>query len=228
MELSGHLDMDLIPCSKRLIVVSSMFFSMDSSQLVKLDHEKKCIGIINDIHHPYSCGEVRIWASKQMVPQLVLVDASFQHSFKCNYVITSFKSHSHVGDDKPRWRYENILQVQRCSSIVVGIVFEQHCLQYDLNVLVHWLSFFERHCPQLTDSSFNHLSLPPSWSEYCLFSFSGSTILPQSVSTFQGVLRRVDAISVEDFANLICSSLFNNLSCSGIKSHTSKVMSIQV
>jgi len=24
--------------------------------------------------------------------------ASFQHSFKCNYVITSFKSHSHVGD----------------------------------------------------------------------------------------------------------------------------------
>jgi len=31
LELSGHPDMDLIPCSKRLIVVSSMFFSMDSS-----------------------------------------------------------------------------------------------------------------------------------------------------------------------------------------------------
>jgi hypothetical protein len=30
-------------------------------------------------------------------------------SFKCDYVITSFKSRSHVGDDKPRWRYEDIL-----------------------------------------------------------------------------------------------------------------------
>jgi hypothetical protein len=45
---------------KGLIVVSSMFFSMDSSQLVKSDHERKCVGIINDVHHPYSCGEVRI------------------------------------------------------------------------------------------------------------------------------------------------------------------------
>jgi hypothetical protein len=60
LELSGHPDMDLIPCSKRLIVVSSMFFSMDSSQLVKSDHERKCSGIINDVHHPYSCGEVCI------------------------------------------------------------------------------------------------------------------------------------------------------------------------
>jgi hypothetical protein len=40
-------------------------------------------------------------------------------------------------------------------------IFEQHCPQYDLNVLVHWLSFFEHHCLQYTDSSFNHLSLPP-------------------------------------------------------------------
>jgi hypothetical protein len=62
------------------------------------------------------------------------------------------------------------------------IVFEQHCPQYDLNVLVHCISFFEHHCPQLTDSSFNHLSLPFSWSEYCLFSFSGSTVLPQMVN----------------------------------------------
>jgi hypothetical protein len=64
---------------------------------------------------------VHIWASKQMVPQSVLVGASFQHSFKCNYAITSFKSHSHVGDDKPRWIYEDILWVQCCSSIAAGI-----------------------------------------------------------------------------------------------------------
>jgi len=121
LELSGHPDMDLIPCSKRLIVVSSMFFSMDSSQFVKSNHERKCIGIINDVHNPYSCGEVRIWASKQMVPQSILVGASFQHSFKCNNVITSLKSHSHVGDDKPKWRYENILQVQHCPSIAVEV-----------------------------------------------------------------------------------------------------------
>jgi len=101
-KLPSHSDMHLIACNKKLIVVKSMFFSMDSSQLVKSDHEKKCTGIINDVHHPYSCGEVRIWASKQMAPQSVLVGAAFQHSFKCDYVITSFKSHSYVGDDKPR------------------------------------------------------------------------------------------------------------------------------
>jgi len=49
---------------KRLFVISSKFFTMDSSQLVKSDREKKCIGIINDVHHPYSCGEVHIWTSK--------------------------------------------------------------------------------------------------------------------------------------------------------------------
>jgi hypothetical protein len=49
MELPSHPDMHLIACSKRLIVVSSMFFSVDSSQLVKSDLEKKCICIINDV-----------------------------------------------------------------------------------------------------------------------------------------------------------------------------------
>jgi hypothetical protein len=77
MELPRHLDMHLILCSERLIVISFKFFSIDSFQLVKSDREKKCIGIINDAHHPYSCGEVCIWASKQMVPQSVLVGASF-------------------------------------------------------------------------------------------------------------------------------------------------------
>jgi hypothetical protein len=60
LELLSHPDMPLILCSKRLIIVSSKFFSIDSSQLVKSDHERKCVGIINDVHHPYSCGEVYI------------------------------------------------------------------------------------------------------------------------------------------------------------------------
>jgi len=186
MELPSHPDMDFIPCSKRLIVASLMFFSMDSSHLVKSDLEKRCIGIINDVQfithiHAVKCAfELQNrWSHSQ------LVGASFQHSFKCNYAITSFKSHSHVRDDKPRWRYEDIFWVQRCSSIAAGIVFEQHCPQYDLNVLVHWLSFFEHHCPQLTDSSFNHLPLPHSWSEYCLFSFLGSTVLPPDGQLFK-------------------------------------------
>jgi hypothetical protein len=47
--LSSHSNMHLILCCKRLIVVCSMFFSMDSSQPIKSYHEKKCIGIINDL-----------------------------------------------------------------------------------------------------------------------------------------------------------------------------------
>jgi hypothetical protein len=62
------------------------------------------------------------------------------------------------------WRYPS--SVSLLSRLLTGFtrswtIFEQHCPQYDLNVLVHWLSFFEHHCLQYTDSSFNHLSLPP-------------------------------------------------------------------
>jgi hypothetical protein len=41
LELPSHPDMPLILYSKRLIIVSSKFFSIDSSQLVKSDHERK-------------------------------------------------------------------------------------------------------------------------------------------------------------------------------------------
>jgi hypothetical protein len=99
----------------------------------------------------------------------------------------------------------------------------------DLNVLVHWLSFFEPHCPPFTDSLFSHLSLPPRWSEYCLFFLFKVHCFPPCASIFQGMLRRVDVISCQGFRRLNqCSSLFDNLSYSRIKSHTSKVMSIQV
>jgi hypothetical protein len=48
-KLSSHLGMHPIVCRKRLIIVCLMFFSMDSSHLVKSDLEKTCIGIINDV-----------------------------------------------------------------------------------------------------------------------------------------------------------------------------------
>jgi hypothetical protein len=47
---SSRPDMHLIACSERLIVVCSMFFLMDFSQLVKSDSGKKCLDIINDVH----------------------------------------------------------------------------------------------------------------------------------------------------------------------------------
>jgi hypothetical protein len=194
--------MHLIACSTRLIVVSSMFFSMDSSYLVESDCEEKCIGLINDVQfithiHIVKCAfELQNrWSYSQS-----WWCASFQCSFKCIHTITSVRSHSHVSEGNSRWRYEVVPQVQRCFQLLLEFtrswnVFEQYCPRCDLNVLVHWLSFFEPHCALFIDSSLNHLSLPPSWAEYCLFSFSESTVLPQGVSTFQGVLRRVDVIS---------------------------------
>jgi len=90
-----------------------------------------------------------------------------------------------------------------------------------------WLSFFEHHCPQLTDSSFNRLPLPPSWFEYCLFSFSRSTALPQVVNLSRSLEKCWCHFCQGFYKFNRCSSCLTNLPCSGIKSHTSKIMSIQ-
>jgi len=63
-KLPSRPDMPLITCRKRLFVAFPMLFSMNSSWLVKSAYKKKWFGIINDVHHPYSCSEVCIWASK--------------------------------------------------------------------------------------------------------------------------------------------------------------------
>ena len=130
LELSGYPDMDLIPCSERLIVVCSMFFLMDSSQLVKSDSGKKCSGIINDVHfithiHAMKCA---FELQNKMVPQSVLVSASFQYSFKYNYAITSFKSHSHVGDDNMTLSFKYNIVPQ---SILVVCTSFQHSFKYN-------------------------------------------------------------------------------------------------
>ena len=84
------------------------------------------------------------------------------------------------------------------------------------------------HCQMLNitlmnfDDSSSDSFFAPSWSGYYLFSFLGSTVLPRW-STSQGVLRRVDVISCQGFHKLNeCSFLFDNLSCSRIKSHNFK------
>jgi len=89
-----------------------------------------------------------------------------------------------------------------------------------------WLSFFEHHCPQLTDSSFNRLPLPLADLNTVCFPSQGPLHCPRW-STCQGVLRSVDVISVKDFANSIDILLVWQSFYSGINSHTSKIMSIQ-
>ena len=65
-------------------------------------------------------------------------------------------------------------------------------------------------------------SLPPSWFKNCLFSFLKVIVLPPAVS------RRIDVISVRNLRTRSMFLLFENLSYFGIKSHISKIMSIQV
>jgi hypothetical protein len=97
-----------------------------------------------------------------MVPQSVLVMFIFRCSFKCTHLITYVRRHSHVLADDNKMPFKCSVAHQLLLKFTKSLtVFEQHCPQYDLNVLVHWLSFFEQHCLQYTDSSFNHLSLPP-------------------------------------------------------------------
>jgi hypothetical protein len=62
---------------------------MDFSQLVKSDSEKKCSGIINDVHfiahiHAMKCA---FELQNKMVPQSVLVSASFQYSQPCDNIV---------------------------------------------------------------------------------------------------------------------------------------------
>jgi hypothetical protein len=75
-----------------------------------------------------------------------------------------------------------------------------------------WLSFFEHHCLQFTDSSFNHLSLPHSWSEYYLFfPFQGPLYCPQLLK-FSRSVEDFNVISIKDFADsidvLLCLIIF--------------------
>jgi hypothetical protein len=149
-----------------------------------------------------------------MVPQSILVGASFQHSFKCNYVINSFKSHSHVGDDKPRWRCPSdaTLLIKCCwNSLNHGLSlnnippgWSEHARSFVYTQKVFSLS--------LTDAkhNFDGLWRRIIWFFLCpqmvwillVFLIRIHCIAPRW-STFQGVSRKVDVISTRDFANSI-------------------------
>jgi hypothetical protein len=94
------------------------------------------------------------------------------------------------------------MKIWRCPSgtsllsIVVGVYWIINCSWtslplIDLNVLIHWLSFFEPYCPQFIDSSFDHLYPPADLNTVC-FPSRRSIVLPPGVS------RRIDVISVRN------------------------------
>jgi len=135
------------------------------------------------IYHPYSCDEVRLWAPKQIASQSVLMVCIFLTFIQMNYAITSVIAM--FQRITPRWRYEVVPQVQRCFQLL-------------LEFTRSW-NVFKQHCPQLI------------WI-LLIFPFQGPLYCPPSGSTFQGVLRRVCVISVEDFTNSIwcfsCLTIF--------------------
>jgi len=115
--------------------------------------------------------------------------ASFRYSITFIPVSSSIASHVSKDDDmKVSFRYTSVSPLLTRFTRAWTIL-ERHCPRYDLNVLAHWLSFFEHHCLQFTDSSFNHLSLPHSWSEYYLFFLFRVQCIAPSCSTLQGVSR---------------------------------------
>jgi hypothetical protein len=67
------------------------------------------------IYHLYLCHEVCLWASKYMVPQSVLVVCIFLTFIQLQQYDNI--CYSHVSKDNPRWKYEDVLQVQHYSTI---------------------------------------------------------------------------------------------------------------
>jgi hypothetical protein len=68
--------------------------------------------------------------------------------------------------------------------------------------------------------------LPLSWSKHYLFFLFRVHCIALSCSTFQEVSRSIDVTSVKILQTRSVLFLFDNLSCSGINSHISKIMPI--
>ena len=67
-----------------------------------------------------------------------------------------------------------------------------------------------------------------SWSEYCLFSYLGSTVLPLGGQLFKECREMLMSFLSRILQIQSMFFLFDNLPCSGIKSHISTLMSIQI
>jgi hypothetical protein len=104
---SSRPDMHLIACSERVIVICSMLFLMDSSQLVKSDSGKKCLDIINDVHvithiHTMKCAfELQNKLSHSQSSWWV----PFPTFIQCNCVITFVDNHV-SNDDNMRLSFK--------------------------------------------------------------------------------------------------------------------------
>jgi len=143
--------------------------------------------------------------------------ASFRHSFKSSYVITSvIAMFQRITQDEDMRLSFKCSVVSNCcwSSLDHGTFFNNIAFGviWMCSFIYYLLLLYFSHCPLFIDSSFSHLSLPPSWSNYCLcFLFMVHCIAPMWFN-FQGVLRRIDVISVKDFADsidiLLCLTIF--------------------
>jgi len=143
--------------------------------------------------------------------------ASFRHSFKSSYVITSvIAMFQRITQDEDMRLSFKCSVVSNCcwSSLDHGTFFNNIAFGviWMCSFIYYLLLLYFSHCPLFTDSSFSHLSLPPADLTTACVSFSWSTVLPLCGSTFQGVLRRIDVISVKDFADsidiLLCLTIF--------------------
>jgi hypothetical protein len=106
-------------------------------------------------------------------PTISLGGGLFLYLFECNCTITFVRNHSHVSENNPRWRCPSnaVLLINCCwNSLDHGLSLPS----VDLNMFVHWFIIWT---PFFSSS----------WSKYCLFSFSGSTVLPQQLSFSKGV-----------------------------------------
>ena len=159
-----------------------------------------------------------------MVPQSVLVVCIFLTFIQmqlCNNIC-----HSHVSKGNPK------MKIIKCPSSAALLI---NCCWSSLN---HWLSLNNiapsndlNACSSVYTQQVFSLSLSdvkhnfdglwrliiwfffaPSWSEYCLFSFSGSTVLPLGDQLFKESREVLMSFHVKDFTNsidvLLCSTIF--------------------
>jgi len=234
--------MHLIACSERLIVVCQCSFSWISLSLLNQIVERNVstssmMFMLSPIFIRWSAH----WAPKHMVPQSVLVVCIF-----LTFILMQLWDnicHSHVSKGNPK------MKIIKCPSSAALLI---NCCWSSLN---HWLSLNNiapsndlNACSSVyTQQVFFSLSLSDakhnfdglwrliiwfffalSWSEYCLFSFSGSTVLPPGGQLFKEFREVLMSFLSGILQIQSMFFLFDNLPCSGIKSHISTLMSIQI
>ena len=116
--------------------------------------------------------------------------ASFRHSFKSSYVITSvIAMFQRITQDEDMRLSFKCSVVSNCcwSSLDHGTFFNNIAFGviWMCSFIYYLLLLYFSHCPLFTDSSFSHLSLPPADLTTACVSFSWSTVLPLCGSTFK-------------------------------------------